>query len=293
MRHRTLLDDGLVLLSLGLGLGVAVVITPAHAASAVGIEYLQGPMPAAKQSIAQAQPTEPAQPAVPDQPDNAIGATPAQTNEQTPAPTNNQGPAVTPPQSPSDMGLVRTTDTRLKIVYTLPGLDWSQFKTIQLHPLAVPPDAADATPTNRRTRGRESFILGDREISALQDAFAQAMRTTLTNAGYTFVDTPQANTLVIAPTVTDITLSAPIENTRMSGRTRTYTQGAGSIAVSAVFGDGATGQVIGMAAARSRPSNIWRINNRVTNMADARNAFNDWARSLRDALQSQGRFGGR
>jgi hypothetical protein len=238
---------------------------------------MQGPTSSpAKQSLAQAQPATP-----------PAEATPAQPSDQTPAANP------TAPQSPSDLGLTRTTDTRLRIAYTLPGIDWSQFRTIQLHPLTVPPDAADATPINARTRGRESFVLGDREISMLQDAFAQAVRNTLTSAGYTFVDTPQANTLIVLPQVTDITLAAPLESSRMSGRTRTYTRGAGSIAVSAMFADGGTGQVIGMATARSRPSNIWRVNNRVTNMADARNAFNDWARSLRDALQQQGRFGGR
>jgi hypothetical protein len=198
-----------------------------------------------------------------------------------------EAPAVNPPQAPGDLGLVRTTDTRLRIAYSLPGDNWTRFRTIQLHPLVVPPDAADATPTNQRTRGRESFILGDREISRLQDAFAQAMRNTLTRAGYTFVDTPQADTLIVAPTVTDITLSAPIESSRPAGRSRTYTQGGGSITVSAVFADGGTGQVIGMAAVRNRPSNIWRINNRVTNMSDARTAFTEWAGALRSALQGR------
>lgn len=197
------------------------------------------------------------------------------------------GQAVSPPQSPSDMGLVRTTDTRLRIVYSLPGADLSRFRTIQLHTLAVPPDAADATPGTRPTRGRESFILGDREISALQDAFAQVVRNTLTRAGYTFVDTPQADTLIVAPTVTDITLEAPLDRSRPAGRTRTFTQGSGSITISTLFADGGTGQVIAAAAAHSRPSSIWRINNRATNMADARNAFGEWARLLRDSLRGR------
>jgi hypothetical protein len=272
MRYRTPFDDGLVLLSLGLGLGLVALITPANAGSTVTIEYQQGP---AQQKVAQDQPAP---------------QTPAQ-SDQTPAQPNDQMPAVAPPQGPSDLGLVRTTDTRLRIVYSLPDVDWSRFRTIQLHTLEVPPDAADATPRNARTRGRESFILGDREISALQDAFAQALRTTLTNAGYTFVDTPQADTLIVAPQVADIVLAAPVDSSRRSGRTRVYTQGAGSIAISAVFADGGTGQVVGMATARNRQSNIWRINNRVTNMADARTAFNEWARMLRDQLRS-GRYSG-
>jgi len=270
MRHRTPLDDGLVLLAFGLSLGVAALITPANAGPTVSIEYVKGPAP---QKVAQSQPAQP----------------PA---EQAPAQPGDQTPAVTPPQTPSDLGLVRTTDTRLQIVYSLPDTNWSRFRTIQLHTLEVPPDAADATPRNARTRGRESFVLGDREISALQDAFAQAIRSTLTSAGYTFVDTPQADTLIVAPRVADIVLSAPVDSSRRAGRTRTYTQGGGSISISAVFADGGTGQVVGMATARNRPSNIWRINNRVTNMADARTAFNEWARMLRDQLRSQGSYGG-
>src|SRR5262249_47771870 len=162
-----------------------------------------------------------------------------------------------------------TTDTRLRMVYTLPGVDWTRFRTIQLRPLAVPPDAQDATPINRRTRGRESFILGDQEISRLQDSFSQAVRTTLTRAGYTFVDT-----LVVAPTITGIILAAPIESSRPAGRTRTYTQGSGAIGIGAALAD-SSGQVIGTASTRNRSSNIWRVNNRATNMADARTAFNE------------------
>src|SRR5215472_12283247 len=141
----------------------------------------------------------------------ARGAQNTDTQAQTPPAQTTEAPAAAQPQTPADMGLVRTTDTRFRIAYTKPGTDWTRFKTINLHTLAVPPDAADASPSSARTRGRESFILGDREISSLQDAFAQAMRSTLSGAGYTFVDTPQADTLVIAPTVQDITLSAPIE----------------------------------------------------------------------------------
>src|SRR5262249_24767565 len=65
----------------------------------------------------------------------------------------------TPAPSPTDMGMVRTTDTRLVIAYTLPGADFSRFRTIQLKPLSVPPDTTDTAPAGRSTRGRESFIL--------------------------------------------------------------------------------------------------------------------------------------
>ncbi|HKD47374.1 MAG TPA: DUF3313 family protein [Rhizomicrobium sp.] len=202
----------------------------------------------------------------------------AQANEPAPAGTKRA-------QTPSGLGLERTTETRLRITYTLPGADWTRFKTIQLHPLSVPPDAADATPTNVGARARGRFILGDREVSALQDAFAQQVRSVLGAAGYNFVDTPQADTLIVAPQVTDIRLTAPLETRGVTGRTRNYTRGSGSIALAAVFADGGSGEVVGITTSRSRPANIWRINNRVTNMADARVAFNEWARALRDTIR--------
>lgn len=187
-------------------------------------------------------------------------------------------------QSPSD--LARDTDTAFKLAYVAPGTDWKKYKTIHLRTLEVPIDVRDAS-SGHRTRGRESYVLGDKEVAALQDAYNTAMRNVLSQAGYTFVDTPQADTLIVAPQVMRIRLNAPIENTRASysGRGRTYSRGAGSITIGAVLADGDSSNVVAQVADHGVPSNMWRVNNRVTNLSDARQAFNRWARSLRDTLQ--------
>lgn len=192
-----------------------------------------------------------------------------------------------PPPATLPGGLVHTPGARVQLAYVLPGTNWAKYKTIQLHALSIPPDVRDARGSNR-PRHRESFLLGDSEVAALQTAYTDSMKRVFTDAGFTFVDKPQNDTLVIAAQILDIRLTAPLEQSRTgyAGRSRTYTQGAGSMKIGAVLADGQTGQVVAQVAdARAANSSFWRINNRVTNLADARQIFGDWARRLRDTLR--------
>jgi hypothetical protein len=183
--------------------------------------------------------------------------------------------------------LQRVPGSKVKLAYVRPGTNWSKYKTIQLRTLDVPPDARDAKPKGQHARFTESYMLGDKEVAALQGAYAESMKKVLGDAGFTFVDTPKDDTLIIAAKITQIRLTAPVESTRLgySGRSRTYSQGGGSISIAAVLADGQNNEVIAEAADAREPSNnLWRINNRVTNMADAKQIFSTWARYLKDAL---------
>ena len=194
--------------------------------------------------------------------------------------------AAAPPHK-IDGGLVHHPDSSFRLAYVKPGANFAKFKTIQLRTLEIPPDARDGGSGQTR-RFRESYILGDKEVAALQSAYSDTMRDILGKAGFNFVDTPAADTLIVAPVVMKIRLNAPIENTRVgySGRGRTYSRGGGSITIGAVLADGSSGEVLAQVVDHSYPSAFWRINNRVTNLADARQAFAQWARALRDTLRS-------
>jgi hypothetical protein len=61
-------------------------------------------------------------------------------------------------------------------------------------------------------------------------------------------------------------------------------RGAGPMSVGAVLADGATWQVLAQIGARSYSADVWQINNSTTNRAEARRAFNKWARALSDRL---------
>jgi hypothetical protein len=183
-------------------------------------------------------------------------------------------------------GMARVPGTRLDLAYTHPGTDLKKYRTIHLMPLSIPEKVRDAEPNGRRPAPMESYVLGDREVEELQAAYDKVMRDTLGKAGYTFVDTPQADTLIVVVKVVDIKLNAPIEKTRRSYSNSGFvmSQGAGSMAIAAVLADGQTGQVIAEAGDRQFPSNIWRVNNRVSNLADAKEIFRFWAGALRDRL---------
>jgi hypothetical protein len=193
--------------------------------------------------------------------------------------------AASPPHK-LDSGLLRA-ETQFKLAYVMPGTSFAKYKTIQLRTLEIPPDARDGGGSQTK-RFRESYILGDKEVAALQSAYSDTMKDILGKAGYTFVDTPQADTLVVAPVVMKIRLNAPIENTRQSysGRGRTYSKGGGSITVGAVLADGGNSEVIAQVVDHSYPSDMWRVNNSVTNLSDAKQAFAKWARALRETLKS-------
>ena len=193
--------------------------------------------------------------------------------------------AASPPHK-LENGLLRT-ETKFKLAYVMPGTSFAKYKTIQLRTLEIPPDARDGG-SGQTKRFRESYILGDKEVAALQSAYNDTMRDILGKAGYTFVDTPQADTLIVAPMVMKIRLNAPIESSRVgySGRSRTYSQGGGSITIGAVLADGGNSEVIAQVVDHGYPTDMWRINNRVTNLSDAKQVFSKWARALRETLKS-------
>jgi hypothetical protein len=190
-------------------------------------------------------------------------------------------------QNPLLNGLVPVPDARVKLAYLRPGTDWSKYHTIEIRPLRVPDTVRDAAPGGAsRSSFRESYVLGDKEVTKLQQAYADAMQSKMT--GYNLVTATRPDTLIVQAQIMKIRLNAPIERTRLSYSSsgRVYSQGGGSIVMGAVFADGETGRVLGVAADASYPNSYWGINNSVSNFAEAKRAFNKWAGAIRDRLAS-------
>lgn len=192
-----------------------------------------------------------------------------------------------PPESIKG-GLVHVQGSKVALAYVRPGTNWTKYKTILLKKLVVPVNARNAAPQGADPGFGESYMLSDNDVAQLQDAFFHSMQNTLSGAGYTFVTTPQADTLIVAPEIQKIVLSAPIESSRMDfgGMGATLSQGGGSITMGAVLADGSTKVVIAEVLDRKYGSSLWGINNSVTNFAEARRAFDGWANDLKAKLQS-------
>src|SRR5215472_5969323 len=111
-------------------------------------------------------------------------------------------------------GLVLVPGTKVALAYVRPGTNWTKYRTILLKPLAIPPNVRNGAPNGTVPEFGESYILTDNDVTELQQAFSDSMHNVLGQAGYQFVTTPGANTLVVAPQVLRIQLNAPVEDTR-------------------------------------------------------------------------------
>jgi len=189
---------------------------------------------------------------------------------------------------PSASGLQRVDSSKVNYARVLPGVAWSRYRTVEIRQLVIPDEVRDTAPRGTKPGFGESYILGDKEVEMLQKAYAEAMRNALEkDSGFRIVAAPEAGTLVLAAKLIDIRLNAPVKR-RNEGRSRIYTQTSGSMTIAAVLADGDTGQVLVEVADRRYPANdMWRINNRVTNLADARQIFGRWGRVLRDWLDEK------
>jgi len=194
--------------------------------------------------------------------------------------------AQTGPTLHKGQGLAPLPDARAALATVKPGLDWSKYRTIEIRTLQIPETVRDATPGGATRRLRESYVLRDEDIAKLQEAYASAMRDQLSSAGLAITTTPGPDTLILVAQITDIRLAAPIESSRMSYSSsgRTYSRGAGAMAIAGVLADGASGQVVAEMADQHSSVNVWGINNSVANLAEARRGFNKWAGALRDRL---------
>jgi hypothetical protein len=193
------------------------------------------------------------------------------------------GPAIAQSPNPPS-GLACVEASKAKLTYLRPGTDLSKYKTIQLLPLSVPASARNGTPPGVDPILGETYVLGNQQVTALQSAYKQQMQTVLGNAGFKFVDAPQADTLIVAARITHIRLNAPIPSSRYYGNDTTETHGAGAMTIAATFGDGSTNKVIAEATDKEYSAGMLALNNQVTNLAAANDAFATWAGDLRGWL---------
>lgn len=191
---------------------------------------------------------------------------------------------------PLPEGLVEFENAKVDFAALRPGVDWSKYKTVMVYELAVTPAARDATPRSGKAHRYpgESWVLRDRDIEMMQEEFAEIMEKELPKGGFSFVTEPQADTLIIVPTIIDILLTAPIEDTRRTSTSRgaVYTEGAGALTIAVILADGETREIVAEGIDQRYPAsaNMWRENTRVFNIGDMRSIFRAWGRMLRKRL---------
>ena len=184
--------------------------------------------------------------------------------------------------------LHRVTNARVGVAYLDPDADFSQFEKILLDPLdmsktqIVQPNRA-----NTSVAGNRPWELTDNDRETMQRVFAEVFTRELQETGdYTVVTEPGPGVLRISATVTQIAPNASRDDlrSRPAGRSRVYTEGAGSMAIAFGFSDSESGEIIAVVKDARSGSPTWGVNNSVTNLSDVRFMFARWARMVRARL---------
>ncbi|MEE4191815.1 MAG: DUF3313 family protein [Halieaceae bacterium] len=185
--------------------------------------------------------------------------------------------------------LVRVEDAKVAGVFIDPDADFSIYKRVDiLEPYVAfranwQRDQVRSNPANR-VSSSDMDRIRTAAGELLMDVFIEALEA---NQGYTVVDHPGDDVLVLRPAIIDLDISAP--DNRGAGRSNSFSTTAGAATLYIELFDGASGKIIGRAIDRrvaSRPGGQMQWSNSVTNTSDARRMFRVWADRLREFLDS-------
>ena len=182
--------------------------------------------------------------------------------------------------------LHRVENARVGVAYMDPDADFSVYSKVLLDPLDLSKTEI-VQPSSSSIASRRPWVLNETNTTNLQRAFSEVFTRELAETGdYQIVDSPGPDVLRITASVTQLAPNAaPDDNrSRTAGRTRVYSEGAGSMSITFGFSDSDTRRVLAVVRDARRGSPMWGPNNSVTNMSDVRNMFGRWARMVRARL---------
>ncbi len=183
--------------------------------------------------------------------------------------------------------LYLVTNARVGMAYVDPEVDLADFSSVMLDPLDLSNVEVIQPSASASTARRTGWELTDRDRESLQTAFRDVFERELAETGdYGVVSEAGPNVLRLSAAITQIAPNATRDDgrSRNMGRSRVYTEGAGSMTMAFTLADSQTGEVFAIVKDSRSGSPVWGVNNSVSNMGDVRFMFNRWARMLRARL---------
>ena len=180
-------------------------------------------------------------------------------------------------------GLERRKVKGLDNVYVRPNVQFTPYKSVQLEP----------TPVEFQKNWERSFDFSNRpsaeDMQKIRTKLSELMREGFTEelvtGGYTVVDAPADDTLLVRTAIIDLFINAP--DTMDAGITRSYTTSAGSMTLVLEARDGPSGQLLARVVdsrTNDTPGGRLTWTNAATNTADAKRMIAEWAKRLRQSL---------
>jgi len=184
-------------------------------------------------------------------------------------------------------GLQRRENKRLDNVYVRPNVQFTAYKSVRLDPVEVQfdkdwdPNRSAVTLSQRLSKDDIQRIRAD-----LSKVFREEFAERLSKGGYPLVDEDGDDVLRVQAALINVYINAPDTSMQTAGRSRTYVMDAGRMTVVMQLQDSVTGQVLARVVDTKQGSSTGRLqwSTSVSNSAEARRAFGDWADALRRGL---------
>ena len=184
-------------------------------------------------------------------------------------------------------GLTLIEHAEADVTYVLPEADFSIYNRFMI----MEPEVAfrrnwqrDVNRGVRSTAQRVTTQDMDRMKSQMSELFLEVFTQELKVGGFTIVEEPAEDVLILRPAIINLDVTAP--NTTTANRSQTWVANAGSASLFIELYDSLTGQILARAvdsrSARTSTGFQWATS--VSNRAEARNALQIWARTLVGSL---------
>lgn len=184
-------------------------------------------------------------------------------------------------------GLTRVEGSDADVKYVLPEADFAAFDSVMvLEPLVAFRRnwQRDINRASTSVARRVSDADMEEMKQGMADLFREVFVEQLEGGGFSIVDEPGENVMILRPAIFNLDVAAP--DIASAGRTRTYVTQAGSASLLIELYDSVTGQLLARAVdsrrARSTPTFQWAT--AVSNRAEARRVLNTWAGMLVESL---------
>lgn len=189
---------------------------------------------------------------------------------------------------------MRIKSKRAEVVYVQPGASLDGYDKIML---VEPQISFRKDWKNDWNRDNPMRRVDDRymaeAVATGKRLLTEEFSSALTDKGFTLIDQPGSDVLMVKPAIIDLDIYAPDPNNTAGMWTKTYSDGSGRATLFVELFDSSSQQILVRVMDTKDNENdgySWRVQrNRASNMADARFAFSSWGIDLANGLiQAQG-----
>ena len=180
-------------------------------------------------------------------------------------------------------GLERRKVKGLDNVYVRPNVQFAPYKSVQLEPTSVEfqKNWERSQDFSNRPTAEDMQKIKDKLADLMREGFTEE----LVKNGYTILDAPAEDTLLVRTAIINLFINAP--DLSNPGITRSYTTSAGSMTLVLEARDGPSGQLLARVVdsrTDDSPGGHLQWTNAGTNTQDAKRMIGEWAKRLRQSL---------